>query len=87
MYAVSVLSRLGYREVRSNRHQEILGEARKMARSKDLKKDITLRVNQEIARKLKSRDNNYIQEIEQILRGHVLVRSDVSLHREHFDID
>ena len=67
--------------------QEILGEARKMARSKDLKKDITLRVNQEIARKLKSRDNNYIQEIEQILRGHVLVRSDVSLHREHFDID
>ena len=66
--------------------QEILGEARKMARSKDLKKDITLRVNQEIARKLKSRDNNYIQEIEQILRGHVLVRSDVSLHREHFDI-
>ena len=67
--------------------QEILGEARKMATSKEPTKDITLRVNQEVARKLKSRDNNYLQEIEQILRGHVLVRSDVSLHREHFDID
>ena len=66
--------------------QEILGEARKMATSKEPTKDITLRVNQEVARKLKSRDNNYLQEIEQILRGHVLVRSDVSLHREHFDI-
>ena len=66
--------------------QEILSEARKMATSKKPTKDITLRVNQEIARKLKSRDNNYLQEIEQILRGHVLVRSDVSLHREHFDI-
>ena len=66
--------------------QEILGDARKMATSKEPAKDITLRVNQEVARKLKSRDNNYLQEIEQILRGHVLVRSDVSLHREHFDI-
>ena len=66
--------------------QDILGEARKMATSKEPTKDITLRVNQEVARKLKSRDNNYVQEIEQIMRGHVLVRSDVSLHREHFDI-
>ena len=66
--------------------QEILSEARKMATSQERTKDITLRVNQDIARKLKSRDNNYVQEIEQIMRGHVLVRSDVSLHREHFDI-
>ncbi len=65
---------------------EILTNARKMVLSKEPKKDMTLRVNQEVARKLKSRDNNYLQELEQIFRANVLVRGDVSLHRDHFDI-
>ena len=65
---------------------EILTDAKKRAVSKDPKKDLTLRVNPEVARKLKSRDNNYLKELEQILRANVLVRGDVSLHRDHFDI-
>ena len=65
---------------------EILTNAKKMALSKEPKKDLTLRVNPEVARKLKSRDNNYLRELEQILRANVLVRGDVSLHRDHFDI-
>ena len=65
---------------------EILTNAKKMALSKEPKKELTLRVNPEVARKLKSRDNNYLRELEQILRANVLVRGDVSLHRDHFDI-
>ena len=63
---------------------EILAEAKKKARSMEKRKDVTLRVNQEVARVLKSRDSTYLQDIEQLLRSHVLVRSDVSLHRENF---
>ncbi len=67
---------------------EILEEARKVATTiEERQKDMTLRVNPEIARFLKARDNTYLQEIEDILRTHVLVRSDQSLHREHFDIN
>ncbi len=66
---------------------EILTNAKKMALSKEPKKELTLRVNPEVARKLKSRDNNYLRELEQILRANVLVRGDVSLHRDHFDIN
>ena len=29
----------------------------------------------------------YLQEIEELLKSHVLVRSDLSLQREHFDIN
>ena len=63
---------------------EILAEAKKTARSVAKRKDVTLRVNQEVARVLKSRENTYLQDIEQLLNSHVLVRSDVSLHREKF---
>ena len=63
---------------------EILADAKKMARSTEKRKDVTLRVNQEVARVLKSRDNTYLQDLEQLLRSHVLVRSDASLHRENF---
>ncbi len=63
---------------------EILAEAKKMARSAKKRKDVTLRVNQEVARVLKSHDNTYLQDLEQLLGSHVLVRSDVSLHRENF---
>ena len=63
---------------------EILAEAKKKTRSMEKRKDVTLRVNQEVARVLKSRDSTYLQDIEQLLRSHVLVRSDVSLHREKF---
>jgi ribonuclease G len=66
----------------------ILEEARKVAPTiEDRQKDVTLRVNPEVAKFLKSRSNTYLQEIEEHLRSHVLVRGDLSLHREHFDIN
>ncbi|MEZ5393260.1 MAG: Rne/Rng family ribonuclease [Bryobacterales bacterium] len=70
---------------------EILSEARKL-RSKvkeDAKetKDVILRVNPDVARVLKSRDNTYLQEIEEFLKANVLVRGDLSLHRENFDFN
>jgi ribonuclease G len=66
---------------------EILNEAKKMAPKVRSRKDLSIRVNPEIARALKSRDNSYLQEIEEIFRANVMVRGDVSLHREHFDIN
>jgi ribonuclease G len=66
---------------------DILDEARKMAPDMDPQKDVTLRVNPEVARTLKSRRNSYLQEIEESLKSHVLVRSDLALLREHFDIN
>ena len=65
---------------------EILEDAHKMAPDMEPQKDVTLRVNPEVARTLKSRKNSYLQELETLLKNHVLVRSDGSLHRENFDI-
>ena len=65
---------------------EILEEAHKLAPDMDPQKDITLRVNPEVARTLKSQKNSYLQELETLLKSHVLVRSDGGLHRENFDI-
>ena len=66
---------------------EIMDEAREMSPDMKPQKDVTLRVNPEVARTLKSRKNRYLQEIEELLKSHVLVRSDLSLEREHFDIN
>jgi ribonuclease G len=66
---------------------EILSEAKKMAPRVRSRKDLTIRVNPEVARALKSRENSFLQEVEEIFRANVLVRGDVSLHREHFDIN
>ena len=65
---------------------EILEEAHKLAPDMEPQKDVTLRVNPEVARTIKSRKNSYLQELETLLKSHVLVRSDGGLHRENFDI-
>ena len=65
---------------------EILADARKRGAPKDPKKGVTLRVNPEVAQELKSQKNSYLQELEQILQANVLVSSDISLHRYHFNI-
>lgn len=66
---------------------EILAEAKKMAPDMEPQKDITLRVNPEVARTLKDRQNSYLQELETALKSRILVRSDGSLHRENFDVN
>jgi ribonuclease G len=64
---------------------EILTEAQKIARAVD-GNDVTLRVNPEVAKILKSNQNSYLQELEEILGRTVLVKSDPLLHQEKFDL-
>jgi len=64
---------------------EILTEARKMARSVD-SKDVMLRVHPDVAKVLKSHQNKFLEELEEILRRPVLVKSDPQLHHEKFDL-
>ncbi|HEX7360579.1 MAG TPA: Rne/Rng family ribonuclease [Bryobacteraceae bacterium] len=64
---------------------EILVEAQKMAGSIE-SKDAVLRVHPEVAKVLKARDNEYLEELEETLKRPVLVKSDATLHHEKFDL-
>ena len=64
---------------------EILVEAQKIARALE-GPSAMLRVNPEVAKVLKSNQNTYLQEIEEILGRTVLVKSDPLLHQERFDL-
>lgn len=64
---------------------EILQEAHKIARAVE-GKDVMLRVSQEVAKLLKSNQNTYLQELEEILGRTVIVKSDPQLHQEKFDL-
>jgi Rne/Rng family ribonuclease len=64
---------------------EILQEAQKLAKIVE-GKDVMLRVNPDVARLLKSNQNTYLQEIEEILGRTVIVKSDNQLHQEKFDL-
>jgi ribonuclease G len=60
-------------------------EAQKIARAVE-GHEIMLWVNPEVAKVLKSNQNSYLQEIEEILGRTVLVKSDPVLHQEKFDL-
>jgi ribonuclease G len=64
---------------------EILQEAGKIARAVE-GKDVMLRVAPEVARMIKSNQNSYLQELEEILGRTVIVKSDPLLHQEKFDL-
>jgi ribonuclease G len=64
---------------------EIQGEVKKMAKFLD-NKEITLRVNPEVAKALKTSEASVVNEIESSLRKEVILKSDSMLHQEHFDI-
>ena len=64
---------------------EILTEARKIAASVE-GKDVMLRVHPDVAKVLKSHQNKYLEELEEVLRRPVLVKSDAQLHHEKFDL-
>jgi len=64
---------------------EILIEANKIARAVE-GKDVMLRVNPEVAKLLKSNQNSYLQELEEILGRTVIVKSDQQLGPEKFDL-
>ncbi len=64
---------------------EILVEAQKIAKAIE-GKDVMLRVHPDVAKVLKANDNKYLEELEEILRRPVLVKSDPALHHEKFDL-
>jgi ribonuclease G len=49
-------------------------------------KDVMLRVSPEVAKLLKSNQNSYLQELEEILGRTVIVKTDAQLHQEKFDL-
>jgi ribonuclease G len=64
---------------------EILQEAHKISRAVE-GKDVLLRVSPEVAKLLKSNQNTYLPELEEILGRPVIVKSDPLLHQEKFDL-
>jgi ribonuclease G len=64
---------------------EILVEAQKIARAIE-GKDVMLRVHPDVAKVLKASDNEYLEELEEILHRPVLVTGDPTLHHEKFDL-
>ncbi len=64
---------------------EILGEAQKIAAALE-GKDVMLRVSPDVAKLLKSNQNTYLQELEEVLGRAVIVKSDPLLHQEKFDL-
>jgi ribonuclease G len=64
---------------------EVLVEAQKIATALE-GKDAMLRCNPEVAKVLKSKENQYLEELEEILGRPVFVRSDAQLHLEKFDL-
>ncbi len=66
---------------------EILQEAQRMQKALASENtNIVLRVNPEVARVLKSNQNQFLQEIEEIVGKSVLVKSDPLLHQTKFDL-
>jgi ribonuclease G len=63
---------------------EIYVEMRKMTRH--FERDIMLRVNPEVAKALKNNSGRWLQEMEELTKRTILVKSDPLLHPEHFDI-
>ncbi|MSV36163.1 MAG: Rne/Rng family ribonuclease [Bryobacterales bacterium] len=64
---------------------EILTEAGKLSKSIQ-GKDVVLRVHPDVAKVLKSNQNKFLEELEEMLRRPVLIKSDPQLHHEKFDL-
>jgi Rne/Rng family ribonuclease len=64
---------------------EILQEAHKIVGAVE-GQELMLRVNPDVAKVLKSNDNDYLEELEEILGRPVLIKSDAALHQEKFDL-
>jgi ribonuclease G len=65
---------------------EIQAEARKMAAADHEGPNLTIRVNPEIAKALKTRESMLIDELEQNSHKHIIIQSDATLHWEQYDI-
>jgi ribonuclease G len=64
---------------------EILQEAQKISKLIE-SKDVSLRVHPDVAKVLKSNENDYLEELEEILGRPLLITSDPALQQEKFDL-
>ncbi len=64
---------------------EIYVEMRKVAKQLD-EKNVLLRVHPEVAKELKGANGKWLQEMEDLIGKTILLKPDVSLHQEQFDI-
>jgi Rne/Rng family ribonuclease len=65
---------------------EIYVEMRKMAKHLD-RQDVLLRVNPEVAKALKAQNGRWLNEMEELTKRTIIVKSDPGLHQEQFDIN
>jgi Rne/Rng family ribonuclease len=65
---------------------EIYVEMRKIAKQLD-HTDVMLRVNPEVAKTLKTEGGRWLNELEELTKKTVIVKSDPALHQEQFDIN
>ena len=65
---------------------EIYVEMRKLAKELD-HTDVMLRVNPEVAKTLKTAGGRWLNELEELTKKTVIVKSDPALHQEQFDIN
>jgi ribonuclease G len=65
---------------------EIYIEMRKITKQLD-HSDVMLRVNPEVAKALKNNNGRWLNELEELTKKTVIVKSDAALHQEQFDIN
>ena len=65
---------------------EIYVEMRKMAKHLE-QEDVMLRVHPDVARELKSNNGRLLNEMEELTKRTIIVKSDPALHQEQFDIN
>ena len=65
---------------------EIYTEMRKIARELE-GQDVMLRVNPEVGKALKASNGRWLQEMEDLTRRTIIVKTDPALHQEQFDIN
>lgn len=65
----------------------LLGDAHRMGKRENTERAVVIRCNPDVGKELKARSNSYLQELEEVLGASVLIKSDVTLAREDFDID
>jgi Rne/Rng family ribonuclease len=65
---------------------EVYVEMRKMAKHLE-RQDVMLRVNPEVAKALKAQNGRWLNEMEELTKRTIIVKSDPALHQEQFDIN
>jgi len=65
---------------------EVYAEMRKIAKHLE-HSDVMLRVNPEVAKALKANNGRWLNELEELTKKTVIVKSDPALHQERFDIN